>query len=202
MVEKLAIWDIWCDWCFTSVKNWSTDPHSYPFNNILLAKEKKKGRHNISEVCLRSSNLCQSWMNGNEIKRLTAGEKAKEKSDTAQSCWELEKGEMFSTVVQYYKCNSGLSSILWSWQSNSESVWKAWRLSMLPSHLITTQSCRIRQGPVFTASYWHCHSLSPNLSPFCFLELSPIFFFLISFPLVFSILLSFRLFLWLNLFFV
>lgn len=23
------------------------------------------------------------------------------------------------------------------------------------SHLITTQSCRIRQGPVFTASYWH-----------------------------------------------
>lgn len=103
-------------------------------------------------------------MNGNEIKRPTAGEKAKEKSDTAQSCWEVKKGKTVSTVVQYYKCNSGLSSILWSWQSNSESVWMAWRLSMLPSHLITTQSCRIRQGPVFTASYWHYHWAASLLS--------------------------------------
>lgn len=103
------------------------------------------------------------WM---EIKkrRLTTGEISKRKSDTAQSCWKLEKGKKVSTVVQYYKCNSGLSSILWSWQSNSESVWTGWRLFMLPSHLITTQSCRIRQGPVFTASYWHYHRAASLLS--------------------------------------
>lgn len=33
-----------------------------------------------------------------------------------------------------------------------------------PSHLITTQSCRIRPGPVFTASYWHFHSSASLLS--------------------------------------
>lgn len=31
-------------------------------------------------------------------------------------------------------------------------------------HLITTQSCRIRQGPVFTASYWHYHWAASLLS--------------------------------------
>lgn len=34
-----------------------------------------------------------------------------------------------------------------------------------PSHLITTQSCRIRQGPVFTASYWHS-DWAASLLPF------------------------------------
>lgn len=32
------------------------------------------------------------------------------------------------------------------------------------SHLITTQSCGIRQGPVFTASYWHYHWAASLLS--------------------------------------
>lgn len=39
-------------------------------------------------------------------------EKSKRKSDTEQSRRKLEKGKKVSTVVVYYKCNSGLSSIL------------------------------------------------------------------------------------------
>lgn len=74
-------------------------------------------------------------MSGRDAKKTDEEGNGKRKSDTAQSCWKLKKKreekKKVSTVVQYYKCNSGLSSILWSWQSNSESVWTGWRLSML-----------------------------------------------------------------------
>lgn len=33
---------------------------------------------------------------------------------------------------------------------------------LLSSRLITTESCRIRWGPVFTASYWHHHHPAPS----------------------------------------
>lgn len=51
-------------------------------------------------------------MSGNEIKQADGEGNSKGKSDTAQSLRKLENGKKVSTVVQYYKCNSGLSSIL------------------------------------------------------------------------------------------
>lgn len=48
----------------------------------------------------------------NEMQQTSKGGVYKRKSDTLQSHRKLEKRKKVSTVVQYYKCNSGLSSIL------------------------------------------------------------------------------------------
>lgn len=66
------------------------------------------------------------------------------------------------------KSKSARSS--WYWQSNSESVWTGWRFFYALPHLITTQSCGIRPGPVFTASYWRFHLSAFPLKSITFLN--------------------------------